>query len=406
MENISVYLFLDERRIKKNKTYPVKIGLVYNRKPYSINIHIDLAKIEWEKTQSNKPGKYMDTKLKLDGILKKANGIIDKMTTFSIDRFKALYNLDQPKTLYLNPLFDSYIQTLKSNNKHSNAESYTSAKRAFHNFYKDLYNKDIIELSEITPKWLEQFEEWWLQKGKSITTVGIYMRNLRCIFNKAIEEELITQRLYPFGVKKYDIPEGRNVKKALQKEQIEQIRNYSPKSDAEEKARDLFLFSYLTFGMNMKDIAMLRYGQIEHHGITFIREKTKSTKRKAISEIFVTLNDELEACIQKYGIIPIEPSKYVFGVVRPDDSSIDKKKKIDQLTKTTNKYLKRIGQELKFDLVLTTYVARHSAASILNNLGAPRNFIQEKLGHSSTKTTENYIDSLDSGATNQWQRVL
>ena len=406
MKGVSVYLNIDERRAKKNGKYPIKLMLIHNAKPYRINIGIDLSKEEWAKSQSNKPGKLLDTKMKMERIQQKAYDVVQKMSYFSIDKFKAMYNSEQPKTVNLAVLFNGYIRELKSKEKYSNADCYRCARVAFSNFQKEVNKRDEVELNEIDVDWLERFEGWWLSKGKSITTVGIYMRNLRCIFNRAIEQGLINRNFYPFGAKKYEIPEGRNVKKALRKEQIDQIRNYKPKNEQEAKARDIFLFSSNCFGMNMKDIAMLKYEQVEYEGITFVREKAKSTKRKSITKIFVTLNQEIKTIIDRYGLKPQAPDKYVFGVVTDDDSTLRKKDKIALFKQNTNKYLKRIGKELEFSLTLTTYVARHSAASVLNNNGASRDFIKDKLGHSSTQVTKNYIDSIDDGRTAHWQQVL
>lgn len=407
MEDVSVYIFLDQRRAVKNNKFPVKIGLVYNRRPYSVSIKISLTPEEYQKVRSDKPGKsWTETKAYIDSIEQKARKVVSEMSFFTLDRFKHLYNADKPKTQHLNQLFEAYIDELKKNEKHSSAESYTSALRAFSRFHKEKYYRSELQLLDIDVNWLNEFEKWWMRQKKSITTCGIYMRNLRCIFNLSIDQGLITKEFYPFGIRKYEIPEGRNIKKALTRKQIDLIREYEPTTDAERKARDLFLFSYLSFGMNMKDLSMLRFNQIDKSSITFIREKTKSTKRKSLNKINVPLNDELVQILDAYKIETSNPDDFVFGVVLESDSTLAKKKKIDQLTKTTNKYLSRIGRTLGFEVPLRTYVARHSAASVLSNEGAPHSLIKEQLGHSSLKTTENYIKSLDNGTASKWQGVL
>lgn len=63
-----------------------------------------------------------------------------------------------------------------------------------------------------------------------ITTVGIYLRPLRSIFNDAIEMGLVPRENYPFGEKKYQIPTGVNIKKTLPTEEIGKFYNHQ--SDA------------------------------------------------------------------------------------------------------------------------------------------------------------------------------
>lgn len=407
MAEVSRRLYLDERRKKKNGKYPVKLMIVHNEEPFRVNVGVDLTQKEFDRYKNGTKATELRTEfVKMRQIFEKADKILEDMPVFSFDRFKQLYNTDKPKTQHLNQLFEAYIDELKKNEKHSSAESYTSALRAFSRFHKEKYYRSELQLLDIDVNWLNEFEKWWMRQKKSITTCGIYMRNLRCIFNLSIDQGLITKEFYPFGIRKYEIPEGRNIKKALTRKQIDLIREYEPTTDAERKARDLFLFSYLSFGMNMKDLSMLRFNQIDKSSITFIREKTKSTKRKSLNKINVPLNDELVQILDAYKIETNNADDFVFGIVLESDSTLAKKKKIDQLTKTTNKYLSRIGRSLGFEVPLRTYVARHSAASVLSNEGAPHSLIKEQLGHSSLKTTENYIKSLDNGTASKWQGVL
>jgi site-specific recombinase XerD len=60
-----------------------------------------------------------------------------------------------------------------------------------------------------------------------------------------------------------------------------------------------------------------------------------------------------------------------------------------------NKYLKQIVSKLDIDKPVTTYYARHTFATVLKRNGVSPLFISESLGHSSLKTTENYLDSFE-----------
>ena len=55
----------------------------------------------------------------------------------------------------------------------------------------------------------------------------------------------------------------------------------------------------------------------------------------------------------------------------------------------------KIGQKLKIEKKITTYVARHTFSTVLKRSGVSTEFIQEALGHTNIKTTENYLDSFE-----------
>src|SRR5690606_34913724 len=106
------------------------------------------------------------------------------------------------------------------------------------------------------------WEEFMAKEGKASATIGIYMRNLRHIFNRAIKEGLIHQSLYPFN--HYKIPVSRNIKKALPIEHISKI--FFTDLNLTERGRlgiDLFVFSFATEGMNFKDILQIKKSDVD-----------------------------------------------------------------------------------------------------------------------------------------------
>ena len=60
-----------------------------------------------------------------------------------------------------------------------------------------------------------------------------------------------------------------------------------------------------------------------------------------------------------------------------------------------NDWMERILKNLGIDKKRTTYVARHTFSTVLKRSGASTEYIQEALGHSDIKTTENYLDSFE-----------
>jgi integrase len=216
----------------------------------------------------------------------------------------------------------------------------------------------------------------------------------------------LQQEFYPFGKRKYQIPASKNTKKALRIDEIKRIVDYETTTEAEAKAKDLWLFSYLCNGVNVKDIAKLQYRNIGKKHITFIRSKTERSTKSNQKQIVILRMTEIDQIINKWGIQPISPEKYIFNLISMGDSPKEELAKIKQATKTINKYMKRIGESLTLNLNLTTYTARHSFATVLKRSGAPIEFISESLGHKDLKTTENYLDSFEDDVKETYQKQL
>ncbi|HYH16850.1 MAG TPA: site-specific integrase, partial [Flavisolibacter sp.] len=265
------------------------------------------------------------------------------------------------------------------------AVAYETAKKAFQGFRKSL------SFHDVDCAFLKGFESSLIRKGHSSTTVGIYCRHLRAVYNKAIELGIAKQEDYPF--KKWVIPAGRNIKKAMSFEQIKLVLNYEPASETEEKAKDFWLFSYLCNGMNMKDICRLKYKNLMNEFIVFNRSKTINTKRKDLKPIQVPVSDEAKRIIERWGNKFETKETYIFPVLSANLAPIDERKKIQFFNRNISKHLKKIAQKLNIDVPLTNMSARHSFATVLKRKGVSTEFISESLGHTNLKTTESYLDS-------------
>jgi site-specific recombinase XerD len=233
-----------------------------------------------------------------------------------------------------------------------------------------------------------------LNKNNSYTTIGIYLRCLRKLYNDYLENNnLPNDKTYPFGKNKYQIPKGQNIKKALFKSDIIKIKDYEPETDAESFAKDMFLFSYLCNGINISDILRLKYKNIQNDKIYFIREKTKNTTKNNQRYIEILTTEIVNDIIEKWKNKDDKPENFIFRELNNNMTEIEKRKRTQQVTKNINKYLKRIAKKLELNINLTTYVARHSFATILKREGASTEFIGESFGHSSILTTQSYLDS-------------
>lgn len=245
-------------------------------------------------------------------------------------------------------------------------------------------------------------------KNASKTTVGIYARALRAIFNEAIDRGLISKENYPFGKKKYQIPTGRNIKKALSINDISKFYYYESEisNEGEGKAKDFWLFSYFGNGMNMKDIALLKYKNIQGDYIVFERAKTERTRRSSPKPITIYITTEMHEIMAKWGNFKKSEDGYIFPILEPGVSPVRRKELIQQFVKNTNKWTKRIAEKLGIPFKVTTYTARHSFSTVLKRSGASTEFIAEALGHTDVKTTESYLDSFENDIKKQFALQL
>jgi integrase len=224
------------------------------------------------------------------------------------------------------------------------------------------------------------------------------LRPLRSIINGAIEEgHLKKDKAYPFGRRKYQIPTSRNMKKALELSEVEMIYYYpsSKLTETEERCRDFWLFSYFGNGMNPKDIATLKYHNIQDDFIIFERSKTEQSLRSDPKPIVVFLNEDMKCIITKWGNEKNSPNDYIFNILPNGITPLRQYALIQNFVRLVNDTMKKILKELGINKKATTYVARHTFSTVLKRSGASTEVIQEALGHTDIRTTENYLDSFD-----------
>lgn len=315
-------------------------------------------------------------------------GVIDSMPFFTFEQFQNKYFHKSDKS-------DLFF-VLKERSKELRAEGRVSTAVTFEctlNSLKKYHTKDTLKFELVTPQFLKEYESHMLKAGKSYSSIGIYLRNVRTMFNNSEIHGL----LYPFGESKglYRIPTGQNIKKALDIEQIFMIVNYEPLEYWETLSRDLWVFSYLSNGMNIKDIARLKYSNINSDVIRFVRAKTqRSKKNQKFIEIPIT---------ERIGrILDLHGSKggyndYIFNILTKDMNPEQEYRAVQQMTANVNHNMKRIAAKLGIESNVTSYTARHSFASQLKRQGVSTEYIQEALGHTSKDTTENYLASFEIG---------
>lgn len=411
-------LYLDTRRAKLDNTYPVKIRLWHNgfKKAKLYPTKFTLTKQEFERVWETERPRNENKALRseLNQVLAHAEKIAVDLDPFSFDAFeKLLYRkAGVGKNVFWH--FDQLIEYFNKHEQFGTASNYDLSKKSLVKFvnYKagigdvDFDNPCALYFSEIDVEFLEDYEQWMQRtpisknkrQGRSITTISIYMRALRAVFNKAISSKDIPEEIYPFGNSKYIIPATANIKKALDIDQLITLYHSIPKTIEQEKAKDFFFLSYLASGMNIKDIAMLRFKNIEVNRFTFLRAKTITTKKKKLVPVVVTLNDGIRAIFEKYGSTETDPDNFVFPILSNGMSTKEQFIKVKNFTKFVNQHIKKLAEDNGLPGDISTYYARHSFATNAIRDGASIELLRESLGHNSSKTTQAYLAGFDDAA--------
>lgn len=410
--NISIYH--ETRRIKENGKYSVKLR-VYNKhenvkKVRYFTTGIDLTENEFETIWINPKNKKLrgnnkEIELKLKTIEKRANDEAKAMSVFDFSKFESkLFRKSTDKNnikYHFNLVIDKHI----SNDKIGTAESYKYTLNSLANFSEDKKKSSIDKLSfnDITVDWLKDYEKFMIGNGKSYTTVGIYTRTLRVVFNNAIENNDISIDIYPFGKNKYKIPRTKKVKKALNSNQLKVLFNAKGANEKEEEARDYWFFSYACNGMNLKDIALLRYSDIDNNKFTYYRAKTFDKTSEKIP-ITIYLTDFTRSIIKKYG--NKKKDGLVFRIVSQSEDSNTQHKKIKNFNRYINDHIKRIATANNLPSECSFYWARHSFATNSIRKGATMEFISEALNHSDLNVTKNYFAGFEDEAKKDFANSL
>lgn len=394
-------LFIDKYHPRADGTCSVSVKVTFERKKKYYPTGFTASNSDFEKIQGAKPrNDFKSTALNLQAFEKKASDIIKDLPVFTWAKFEAKYFSNRAAKDTLSLAFGDYAASLRQEGRIGTAVTYESSLISINKFSAG------AKFADVTPEFLRKYEKWLLGNGKSITTVGIYLRPLRAVLNNAIADGTLTKDYYPFGKKKYEIPTGNNVKKALLIKDIAAIYYHEvEQGSADDMAKDYWMFMYLCNGMNMKDMSLLKYSDIKSNVLEFVRAKTVRTKRK-VEPIRVALVDDVMAIIKKWGNVKVDGSTYIFPILEKGLTPVRERELIQLKTHVVNEHMKAIAEKLGIDSNVTTYAARHSFSTILQRSGASVSFISEALGHSNVQTTQNYLAGFEDDKKAETVKVL
>jgi integrase/recombinase XerD len=401
-------ILLDKRNKNRDGTYPIKLRVTFRRKQKYYLTHLCLTEGDWETVCGiNAVGNLKDIREKLAHIQGKAFEIIEGLQVFSFEEFEHHIYDDKSNSNSVVDFYFDYIRRLTHEQRISTAISYENSINSIRDYKANtlydgdyelldkksrvlLRDKQSLEFKEVTVDFLQNFEQWMLRSGNSLSTVGIYLRSLRAIFNMA----MVDAEVYPFGRRKYQIPATRNFKKAITIEEVRAIVSYQVKDGStEQRAKDFWVFSYLCIGINLKDIAQLKFKDVDGDYIQFVRAKTQRTTRSNQRPIRFFLHPIAREILNRWCNTETSHNDYLFPIINESMSPQKQHAVIHQFAKVTNKYIRKIASDLGIEKDVTTYVARHTFSTVLKRAGVSIEYISDALGHMNKKTTVDYLDS-------------
>ena len=371
---------------------PIVMRIVKDRKSKTITLGISTVPKDWDEKLSRFKRSHTNWNQRnriLLGLEQKALKIIDDFiaskSDFTLKQFEEIFRGQKAsKTSNLLDFFDEIIEEMEMSGRISNAHAFKSTRDSLKKFAGKK-----ISFQEVTPIFLEKYEVYLRGNGNQDGGIAFKMRELRSIINKAITRKIIPLELYPFREYKLSKLKSNPAKKALTREEFKMIRDVNLEDHPYLRdSYNYFLFSIYTRGMNFQDMMLLKWSNIQNGRIHYTRSKTKGKFNLEIIENAQTILDYYKAQNRL--------TEYVFPILLKEgltQQQIFYRK--SKVLKRYNKNLKELAELAGLNKKLTSYVARHSFATILKMSGTSVEKISEMMGHSDVQVTMSYLRSFD-----------
>jgi len=390
---ISVICF--KSKTLANGEHPLMLRITQDRKRVMKSLGISVNPKHWDFIKGEPKPKCPNRELIQSIILKVKSEyqtkIIEKIS--KEEEFTATSLLSENKSNIkaqtVEEFYLSLIEDLKQKGRIGNSYAYLNSYNTLRNFNKG--KKLNYTFSHIDVPFCKKFEDWMRSKGNKDTTLSYQFRTLRAAYNKAIEAKIVAREKNPFIEYKLSHFNTKTIKRALSKNDILKIINAdcTNQSKLRQLTHDLFSFSYLCGGISFVDIANLTRQNIVEDRLIYQRQKTHGN-------INLLLSKEASTIIAKYSTYQQE-AEYLFPILhcKRHITPMQKSNRVHKICHQVNTELRAFAQELGITAEVTTYVARHSFATILKKSGVNIGIISQALGHQDIKTTQIYLSKFD-----------
>lgn len=389
----SIKFYFDDRRAKPDKPVILKLAVAHKSKTSYVSLDIKLLPSQWDERGckvKNHPDKVAynafisDERRKAEAALAELakNGSLATMSIFELrDHIKETLHptkteepdQEVPVSLFL-PRFLTFIAPKKESTKEIYEHTLNRIKA--HIGEEGLKN---LKFEDITLDWLNEFNAFMAKTSPSPNARNVHFRNLRAVFNNAIENEVTTH--YPF--RKFKIKAVETAKRSLTVEELRRLF-FFPCEEHQVKYLDMFKLMFYLMGVNMIDLAKLT--EINNGRLDFNRSKTGHLYSMKVEP-------EAMALFEKHK----GTDHLLFILDRWVNDEFFRRKMNKELQKIGPMHKKpgRGGKKLYEPMFpeITAYWARHSWATIASDIDIPDRIIAEALGHEyGNRITNIYIN--------------
>ena len=399
----TVNAVLFKSKVLRNGEHPIMIRVTKNRQSKYISLGMSCKVDLWDKGQGLPKNRHplcqelTATILKTQlAIQREILSLNNEGTEFVLDELKSLSPVTHTPIWVL-----QYFGQVEKQLTNSGRIGYAKMFRFTANSLRKFRDEKDFSFGEVNTSFLIKYEAWFLSRNVMFSSIFMFMRTFKTLINYARKEGYVKPDFTPF--KDFSFSKYRRVKtskRSLTKDQIQMISNFPTEPGSTLfHARNYFLFSYYCRGINFIDMAMLRWTGIRAGRVHYCRKKTKG-------QFTISLLEPAKVIVDYYRSHNYpDPDGYVFPILKAgvhvSPTQIDNR--VDKVNRQVNQALKEIGGQLGIAEKLTTYVARHSFATVLKREGVSIAVISELMGHDSEQTTQIYLqgfgdDLLDDAA--------
>jgi integrase len=393
--NTTISVICYKSKTLANGEHPLMLRITQNRKTQYKSLNISVAAKHWDFEKNTPkpkcPHKDIINKIILKTKLEYQQKVLEKKA--SEEEFTASSLIheqnEEIKAITVDEFYTQLIQELKEKGQIGTSYAYLNSYDTLKNFNKK--KKLNYTFSHINVAFCKKFEDWMRRKGNKDTTISYQFRTLRAAFNRAIAAKVVSKTKNPFSEFKLSHLNIKTMKRALSKADIMKIMDADCSKQTEQRqlAHDIFCFSYLCGGISLVDIANLTPLNIIDGRLIYQRQKTHGS-------INLLLSDKAMQIIAKYHRYQ-RIANYFFPILhcRRHITPMQKHNRVRKMCREINRELKALAEELGITANITTYVARHTFATILKKSGVNIGIISQALGHQDIKTTQIYLSKFD-----------
>ncbi len=401
--SISINLVQRKDKSNQNGAAPIHIRFIHKGKSRYVSTGVVIPVTAWNaenQTISTEYANAAELQVQINSKLNEYQKQINRLEILDIEvNFDTLLGQKSKKiNCTVEQFFQQQIELMKKLGKVGTASKYETCLSMLKKC-----NPVNIRFEQVDLQYLRDFEAFLIEKGNASNSIATKFSVLKAVYNKAISDEVFQPKENPFlrfKVGKYWKPTR---KRAITKEDVLKIKSLElPKNDFYLSfARDIFMFSYYVAGINIKDIATLRFCDIQNGRIYYQRHKTGK-------EMNCQIIPESQQIMDRYAKSPADDKDYIFPILDRKVHTTEQQiyNRVHKVLGHINKNLEILGKMAGLKTHLTTYVARHTYATVMKRAGVNIALISESLGHSDLSTTQIYLDSFENTQIDQAMQNL